>query len=114
MRQNDALRRAPSSPWRRLPRAVRRAIAVIAGTAALSFILWPVAWVAVSRTASTAETAPLGVAPGHPAPVLDDLRKSYAELDSVSRFLREAHPDGGYWYWLGQPEAALISTREKE
>ncbi len=100
MTQNDAISRAPSSHRRRLPRAALRSIAVTAVTAALSLILWPVARDAASRTAPTAETARGATVPGNPAPVLDGPRKSYIEGDGGSRFVREAHSDGGYWYWL--------------
>ena len=103
MIQNDAARPTPSGHQRRSLRVVLRAIAVIAVTAALSVILWPVARDAVSRTAPAAETARGVLAPGNPA--ADEPRKSHTEGDGDSRVIREAHSDGGYWYWLErQPE----------
>jgi hypothetical protein len=103
MIQDDAARPAPSGRQRRWLRAALKAIAVIAVTAALSVILWPVARDAVSRTAPAAETARGAAAPGNPA--TDEPRKSHIEGDSGLRLIREAHSDGGYWYWLErQPE----------
>ena len=103
MIQDDAARPTPSGHRRRSLRAALRAIAVIAVTAALSVMLWPVARDAASRTAPAAETARGAAAPGNPA--TDVPRKSHIEGDGGSRLIREAHSDGGYWYWLErQPE----------